>query len=537
MMSGALSAFGWRRHNRFRLADRCVVVLGLALTWWTGVVLVARSIGGPDAWPQMACSVLPTVLPAITLVPPALVLLTRNMIEPAWRPSPLLYAALAIEPVVMTAVGVTNGWHHQLLTCEPGSAAFGPAFWIHTSYCYVLIGIAFATVARELVAQTPSRLMAVNGLAIAIAIAGNVLTLSGDLSGPDWTPIFLGVGLTVACVLIYRGRLLDIEPLSRIESLELLREGVLVIDEGGGCVHANPSARALLMARTPQPSLTPQPSETPEPSLTWKAAAPPTTLSPGVVDQFVALASASQGPVTWAGRQIDVGVTPVLNGSRPVGRILILTDVTDEHRTRAELAAANDALRVRLEEIETLRADLAERVVRDPLTGLYNRAFLDQLPAEGVGRVVALLDIDSFKQINDERGHQVGDEVLIRVAAALRGAFVDEAKVVRLGGDEMLVVTDSLGVDQVCAGLDAARSAIAAEVHRALGIDRAVTVSVGVASRRHQPVALGMLVASADVALYEAKRRGRNRVHRVDLQATDLAAVEPLAQGAGVARR
>lgn len=177
-------------------------------------------------------------------------------------------------------------------------------------------------------------------------------------------------------------------------------------------------------------------------------------------------------------------------------------------------------LREQLDEITELQAQLEELARRDPLTGTYNRRYLDQAlglamaRAQATGKPLSLLlfDIDHFKRINDSYGHPVGDRVICRMADLLRRRFDGEGQAVcRYGGEEFLVLLP---------GADAAQAVAMAEDVRAEFIAGGVedgsrlvrtTVSCGVASWPEHEVRPGELVRLADQALYAAKESGRNR--------------------------
>ena len=158
----------------------------------------------------------------------------------------------------------------------------------------------------------------------------------------------------------------------------------------------------------------------------------------------------------------------------------------------------------------------------DPLTGLLNRLALqrrfEELRTQAVmsgGEVCLVMgDIDHFKRINDEHGHDCGDAVLAEVADALRTNLRSFSLLYRLGGEEFLAVLP--GVDVLQGAALAERLRLAVRERRPRGIE--VTISFGVASGRGAEVVFDKLFAEADKRLYEAKRAGRNRV-APDLQA------------------
>jgi len=154
----------------------------------------------------------------------------------------------------------------------------------------------------------------------------------------------------------------------------------------------------------------------------------------------------------------------------------------------------------------------------DHLTGLPNRLYLAaHLPdaieeAKNNGTVLAVLflDLDRFKHVNDSRGHETGDKLLKTVAQRVRSTMRAEDLVVRMGGDEFVVVMRGIkSTDQV--------NDAAARVNRALGAPMVVdgrtlvtTVSIGVALYPYDGADMGELLRHSDTAMYQAKDRGRN---------------------------
>jgi diguanylate cyclase (GGDEF)-like protein len=165
-----------------------------------------------------------------------------------------------------------------------------------------------------------------------------------------------------------------------------------------------------------------------------------------------------------------------------------------------------------------------ELSLRDPLTGLYNRRHVDdQLPAllvqaavQGQATEVALLDLDHFKAVNDTCSHEVGDEVLRRVASLLEGAVTPEPPgsfAARMGGEEFLLVLVGLDAGTAARRLEEVRRSIAEHPWESLTGAVPVTVSIGATSTRWSATAApSELLSRADGHLYEAKRTGRDRV-------------------------
>lgn len=130
---------------------------------------------------------------------------------------------------------------------------------------------------------------------------------------------------------------------------------------------------------------------------------------------------------------------------------------------------------------------------------------------------MGFLDIDLFKRINDVHGHEAGDRVLVAVAATLTAAVRDPADVIRMGGEEFLVLLPGIGGATARARLEAMRTQVSAAGSR-LDIDGlAVTASIGLATLIADDADAASLLRRADEAMYRAKRAGRDRV--VDAEA------------------
>jgi diguanylate cyclase (GGDEF)-like protein len=169
---------------------------------------------------------------------------------------------------------------------------------------------------------------------------------------------------------------------------------------------------------------------------------------------------------------------------------------------------------------------VARQAVTDELTGLANHrrfqevldASLDERRSGGSDLALVLIDLDDFKLINDTHGHLTGDEVLRQVGRCLRASCRSGDDPARYGGEEFAVVLNGLELDQVLALGERVREAIAdAAISSPTGDPLNVTASIGIAPMRAEDVSRRDLIAAADAALYEAKRRGKDCVAWVDL--------------------
>ncbi|MGO9512942.1 MAG: HDOD domain-containing protein [Steroidobacteraceae bacterium] len=218
------------------------------------------------------------------------------------------------------------------------------------------------------------------------------------------------------------------------------------------------------------------------------------------------------------------------------------TNLLTEQHPELILEQAREALMLRslhaLREINTLRAvaeltssralELEEETRRDALTGVYNRAYLDQVLAREFEHStrhkwplsVAFADLDNFKSINDKFGHQAGDRILQATARILRGNTRETDLIARYGGEEFVVVlpaTDADTARSICERIVAAFQ----NTGHLVGSDHTtVTISIGCATHGTQISFANVadFVKAADQALYTAKLRGRNRSVLFDRQ-------------------
>ncbi|PZS71341.1 sensor domain-containing diguanylate cyclase [Stenotrophomonas maltophilia] len=184
------------------------------------------------------------------------------------------------------------------------------------------------------------------------------------------------------------------------------------------------------------------------------------------------------------------------------------------------LMMAAYALNQRLGRLRQQRDELRQLAETDGLTGLPNRRaglqqlarHLERVNREGGPLVIGFLDIDLFKDINDRHGHAVGDQVLVAVARALRTAVRSQDEVVRMGGEEFLLLMPGMPREAASARLDRLRQRIteAGQALQVAGLE--VTASIGLAQWRPGEDDLAALLRRADHAMYVAKRAGRNRV-------------------------
>lgn len=203
----------------------------------------------------------------------------------------------------------------------------------------------------------------------------------------------------------------------------------------------------------------------------------------------------------------------------------IKEDITERKRAEKELQEANQKLKSQLEENQLLRDQLYEQANRDALTGLYNRHYLnvalkrevEQATLENYPVSFIILDVDFFKKVNDEFGHDVGDNVLQHSARQIEKQVRTTDIIFRYGGEEFLLI---LPKTPICIAIQVAErirlSFSQTKIPMKKTIEICITVSLGVACFPEHGQTATQVISAADQALLIAKSLGRNRVYALE---------------------
>ena len=490
-------------------AWRWMVLLGIAVAWWCAGQTFWILADTPDA----ALRVNQVQYVGVQFAPLLwlLVALAQTGRRRWLRPSrvapllvvPLITLALAFSYRLDQPNWLWSGFHVDAGSLVP-RATYGPWFKVFVIHNYALFLAGCVLLGSHYVQSPHYRLQFwVTSVIPALLLGMNVSFVTGYWPSPlDPTPLGFAVGFALLGWALLRHRLLDLRPSGRSIAFDSLGQGVLIVDAQQRIVDLNDAASRLL--RRGVATLLGRPLASVLPGLD------PDAVSGGQTE----LALAAHGQV---GLRLQVGVAPIRaeRGGAAPGLVLTLHDVTRER-------AAQQALLDLQRRLEDANRELERVAHTDMLTGLANRRLLlarlemefSRARRHGTPLALLLIDLDRFKQVNDTRGHLVGDAVLRTTGAALRELTRPEDIPARYGGEELaLLLTDT--------GADGARTAalrvwqqLRAIEHEdpAAGSTFRVSCCIGVALLDLSDSHANDLIARADAALYAAKAGGRDCV-------------------------
>ncbi len=419
---------------------------------------------------------------------------------------------LFVEPVVFNLVIWTDPWHGWFSGSFKSTGQLGVAFWLHTLYSYIVIFIGSIMQFRHFLHVQPAyRLQAFTiMMTLPISMVANVISIATlkELK-LDFSPIgFLAVGSIMSYVHL-RHKLFDIRPVARHKVMDEILDGVVVLDNDNRIIDMNPAAQTML-GKTMQTAQG-RPAETIIPvwnELIGKSSGPENK----TIDFMIGCSQS---------RHIDLTLSVMFaNRREPAGKLILLRDITQIKNIESALRETNSELLRKIEENESLQAQLKEQAIRDPLTGLYNRRFLEETLAHELLKserskepmCLVIIDLDRFKNINDTYGHDVGDLFLMALADLLEKRTRKGDVACRFGGEEFIIVMPGAPLEAAVARINAFREEFAAMKIKAAGADIAVTFSAGLAGYPMHGLDDKSLIAAADKALYAAKETGRNRL-------------------------
>ncbi|MDX1378504.1 MAG: histidine kinase N-terminal 7TM domain-containing protein, partial [Anaerolineales bacterium] len=249
----------------------------------------------------------------------------------------------------------------------------------------------------------------------------------------DLTPIAFGFSSFVYAYAIFRHQFMNLVPIARGRLIENMSDGVLVLDAQGRIVDINPAMENFL--------------EAPPASFIGKNVSEALNIwNESTEHLLTGLETRTELRLpNKTSRYLDLRVTPLFDNDHHLnGRLIIFRDVTDRKEVENDLRHAMDRLQSQLIEIGILQSQLREQAIRDALTNLFNRRYLDETlerelaraTREGYPLCIVMMDIDHFKDVNDTYGHEAGDTVLKELSNMITKQSRQGDFVCRYGGEE-----------------------------------------------------------------------------------------------------
>ena len=287
----------------------------------------------------------------------------------------------------------------------------GFGFWLFIIYTYFIILISILIIFQVLF-RYPKKYRGQTGmilLGISFPIGINLLSFSGIflMLGLDLTPVAFSLTGLFFAIAIFRYDFLDLMPISRDLIFESHQDAIFTLDVKKRIIDANQRSKEIFESEDISPvgrrfeEIKAYFPEAPNPVFGLKEERFDFSLS-GLYPRF-----------------FEMIVSPMKKKTGALGgHILTIRNITVQKESELQLLTANQQLKAQLAEIEELQEKLREEAIRDHLTGLYNRRYLHEILSHALPRAkrenstisFALLDIDHFKQVNDNYGHAIGDE-------------------------------------------------------------------------------------------------------------------------------
>jgi len=492
----------------------CGVLLGSFI--WSGAYAICWSLVALPAkvfWMQVM------YLGVVTV--PALFLVFTLQIthREKWLTARIFYL-LCIEPVLLLLlIWFRIDLVFERIELDPQASLAtlvlyrGPAFWINAAYSYMLTLLALIILGGSSLRANPffRRQYLVILLGSMIPFAASLFRQFSYtvLANLDYAPLTFGISGVLYAYAVFRHQFMDLLPVARGHLIESMSDGVLVVDAQGRIVDINPAMKNFLADNLS----TPIGRNISEVLDLWTY---------NVEDLLDGFETRTELKLPHRpSRYLDLRVTPLYNDQNILkGRLIVFRDVTDRKEVEKDLRRAMDRLQTQLIEIGMLQSQLREQAIRDALTNVFNRRYLEETLERELARAerevyplcVIMMDLDYFKDVNDTYGHEAGDVVLKTLAETVKRQSRHGDFVCRYGGEEFVLVMPNIAI--------AIARERAEELHQVINslnirygvFNLTTTISMGVAAYPEHGKTKEGLLRAADQAMYAAKNAGRNRV-------------------------
>ena len=462
----------------------------------------------------------------VASVPTLFLVFTLGLTHNGYWLTPRRLLLLSIQPAASLLLQWTNQYHHifylSLAVVEKNASLVieltrGPWYFVHIVYSYAIIAVGFFVMSQGALRLGPLYLSQYRLLFAASLLPWMANMFTEFAFAPsnklDFTPLTFGLAGIIYAVSLLQTHFMDLIPIARSHLIENMYDGVMVLDSQNRVVDINPAMESLL-EKQPSFYLGKNASDVLD---RWLQKA---GLLLDKKETRVELKVPKDPP-----RYLDLRVTPLYNREQFLnGRLMVFRDITERKQDEKRLRYANERLQTQLIEIGLLQSKLREQAIRDPLTSLFNRRYLEETLDRELARAgresypvcIIMIDLDYFKKINDTYGHDAGDEVLRALAKTLteesrRGDFA-----CRYGGEEFVIVMPNITkrtAYERARKLRKCLNALQIPYERHL---LTTTLSMGIACYPANGDTRQALLRAADRAMYAAKKAGRDHILTYD---------------------
>ncbi|UQZ36459.1 GGDEF domain-containing protein [Paenibacillus sp. PK3_47] len=448
---------------------------------------------------------------------------------------------LLFVPAFLSSLGVVlnpNGWFVQPVNGGYAERTYGPVFWVNMLILIIHAIVSFYIIYVALVSGQAGRIknQIMNMLKGIIAVTVFLmLDVFLNVVLDDFLPVipgFTSLGIVVSAIFfivtIHQDKVFDIVTIAHQDIIDTMEYGVLVLDDHEKVIEINqalyPYRHLTIGDRFEMAAFLPGNSVRMERFLHKYRERPHEIAEIELFHPGIQLF-------------ISIHAAPIMVSNVRVGRIITFQDITELRRLIDETNQQNSILQERnaslikvQEELFQSNRKLTKMAITDSLTGCYNRHYLTQQLEQEVIRsrevetpsALILLDIDYFKTVNDRYGHLAGDAVICSTVERLQESLRPADILARYGGEEFIIYLPDTDEPQALQLAEIFKSGIETNL---INIENAkhpvsVTISMGLLSIRSFSVPepedasayLSDLFKTVDIALYEAKNQGRNRI-------------------------
>lgn len=459
-------------------------------------------------------------IPMVNIMP-LLVMFVMSYTERIKKPYPAWITLYWLIPLLVLALAWTNEWHGLIWSgfqaVDPRTKLMiyehGMVYWIMMVYFYSLVIVMLTLLIIEMI-KSPHRkyrwqsfLMIIATLAPAI---GGMIYVSGvnPIPGLDWTPVSVLVSVAFLTASVFGFRFMDIVPVARTFLLEQMEAGVLVIDPNVRVVDMNPAFSRFFQNQKIKIGMD----------------AHKILEETGITNfSFSRDGKIFQQEIFGENTDwycLDFRLSEMYRKNRFLGWLGEFRDISDQKKADQEKERINTQLNEKLNEVQALQRKLKEQAIRDPLTNVYNRRFFDETFIRELALAkrsshqlcVMMIDIDHFKSINDEFGHEQGDRILRSFGSLLMNQTRKSDVVCRYGGEEFIILLPNMEIEKAKIRANLIREEFSLMCTKNSVMKKAYTLSIGLSSYPKHGETADVLTRKADNAMYAAKNSGRNRV-------------------------